>query len=760
MARRGSDHDFWYGTITDLANNRPEWAAEVLGQWLLRQEEVSLSEGQPNPFDSLGGRLGREQAPNALLKKIAQAAPSEFVTHVLEFMLRLMEANAGEGSDDQARMDRVWGFRHASRPLGLEDQLLEAMEAGLRKLAETDPKRCRPFIQRLKVSTLDTAQFLAARAYLGSPAYFADEAAKWLCDSRTALHLGYSDSPLWASRELVAAVSPFCSEEILGQLMEVLLRYETAWERRPENRSIRGRSQWILLGAVDPNRRSVKATRRVAELERKFGEQEPPAPEGIVVDFVGPPIPPEAAAHMTDEHWLSAMAKHSGERSELTRGGGFVGGAAQQAQVLKEETSKDPTRFARLILRFPDGTAEPYVSAVVRGIAEAEQPIDADLLGRVCLRATELGGSDTGRWIADLLARRAHEDMSEEVLELLVSLATQDPDPDQDIWRVAAPSGQPYLGGDVDSAALNCTRGEAVMSIGRVVLAKPERLATLAPALRRAAQDPIRAVRVATIEAVRYVRVVDASLALELFSAATEGLEEDVLTSRYLERFVHDCLRDHFDDVQPVLARMVTAQEPAASEAGSRQFAVASFFHSDLDAEVDQYLQGSVSQRKGAVEVFADNLAGEFRRDRCIQACIQAFDDDNKEVREAATRGFFALRDVELAPFARLFDSFAMSKAMADDPGPALHTLSESKRLLPDTALRLCERFVELHGSALADISTSAAGDALDVGKIVMRVYVHSRDAELRSRCLDLLDRMVEMGAYGIERQLELLTPQ
>jgi hypothetical protein len=760
MGRRGSDHDFWYGTITDLANSRPGWAAEVLGQWLLRQGGLSVAEGQPNPFESLEGRLGRERAPDGLLERIAQAAPAELISHVLEFMLRVMEVNAGEGTEDQARMDRVWGFRHASRPLSLDDQLLQAMEMALRTLAEADPEGCKPFIQRLRDSTLDTAQFLAARAYLGNPAYFADEAAIWLSNSRTALHLGYSDSPFWASRELIAAVSPACSDETLRQLTRVLLRYETVWERKPENRSIRGRSQWNLLGAVDPNRRPEEVVRRIGELDRKFGEAEPPEPRGIVGGIVGPPIPADAAEHMTDEHWLSAMAKYSKNRSELTRTGDFVGGAAQQGQVLKAETSKDPARFARLLLRFPDGTAEPYVSAVVRGIAEAEQPLDVDLLSRVCFRARELGGSDTGRWIADLLARRAHEDMPAELLELLGSLAIQDPDPERDIWRVAATGGEPYLGGDVDSAALNCTRGEAVMSIGRLVLAKPERLGNLVPALRQAAQDPVRAVRVATIEALRYVRLVDANLALELFSVALEDVEDDVLTSRYLETFVHECLRDHFANVQPTLTKMVTAEEPAASEAGSRQFAVASFFHSELDVEVDRYLQGSVPQRKGAVEVFADNLAGESRRDRCIQACIQAFDDQDKEVRQAATQGFYALRDVELTPFAQLFDSFAMSKAMADDPGPALHALSESKRLLPDTALRVCDRFVEVHGSAAADISTSVAGDALDVGKIVMRLYVHSPEADVRSRCLDLLDRMVEMGAYGIERQLEHLTPQ
>lgn len=49
------------------------------------------------------------------------------------------------------------------------------------------------------------------------------------------------------------------------------------------------------------------------------------------------------------------------------------------------------------------------------------------------------------------------------------------------------------------------------------------------------------------------------------------------------------------------------------------------------------------------------------------------------------------------------------------------------------------------------DISNSAADHAWDVGKIVLRVYTHGLKPELWSRCLDLLDRMVEKGAYGIE---------
>jgi hypothetical protein len=753
----GPDNGFWYGTITDLANSRPDWAAEVLGLWLARHVELSLENGHPNPFDPSGGILGKEQAPSEILQKIALAAPAAFVEHLLGSMLQVMDANAGTSTEDQARMDSVWRFRYTSPPLSLDDQLLRAMETALRRLAEVDPATGEPVIRRLRHSDLDTAQFLAARGYLGNPTYFADDAAEWLSRSRTALHLGYSDSPYWASRELIAAVSPACSAGTFRELSEVLLSYETLWERKPSNRSVRGLSQLTLLEALDTTRRTQGVVRRIGELRRKFGRGEAPEPRGIVGGIVGPPISAEASQRMTDEQWLRAMAKHSTDRSELSKAGKFVGGAAQQAQVLQTETTKDPVRFGRLLLRFPDGTAHPYFSAVIRGISEPGKPIPVDLLVPVCLRAAESGGSDAGRWIADLMAQRAHEDMPDELLDLLGSLATEDPDPAKDIWRVTASGGQRYLGGDVDSAALNSTRGEAVMAIGRIVLAKPERLAAFIPVLRRAAQDPIRAVRVATIEALRYVRLVDAAFAYDVFSAAVGDVEEDVLTSRYLERFVHESLRDHFDSVRPTLVRMVGAEEAAASEAGSRQFAVASFFDTKLDAEVDRFLHGSAPQRKGAIEVFADNLAQEARRDRSVEVCIHAFQDEDREVRQVAARCFYALQGVQFGPFSRLFEAFATSKAMVDDAGPALHALSESNSLLPDTALAVCERFAQIHGNAASDISTSAAGDALDVEKIVLRIYMHSEQFHLRSRCLDLLDRMVEIGAYGIERHLDLL---
>jgi hypothetical protein len=35
-------------------------------------------------------------------------------------------------------------------------------------------------------------------------------------------------------------------------------------------------------------------------------------------------------------------------------------------------------------------------------------------------------------------------------------------------------------------------------------------------------------------------------------------------------------------------------------------------------------------------------------------------------------------------------------------------------------------------------------------GKLLVRVYSQSRDERFRSRCLDAIDRMVSVGAFGL----------
>ena len=134
---------------------------------------------------------------------------------------------------------------------------------------------------------------------------------------------------------------------------------------------------------------------RLAELRRKFNRDDVPPPQGLTGGAVLPPIPEDRARRMSDRHWLTAMQHYGVADSPTWHNGRRVGDAWTQAQVLETLTKEDPQRFARLLLRIPPGTAEAYVAAILRGLADAR--VDHQLLLDVCRHAQRIGDSDTNR---------------------------------------------------------------------------------------------------------------------------------------------------------------------------------------------------------------------------------------------------------------------------------------------------------------------------------------------------------------------------
>lgn len=83
-----------------------------------------------------------------------------------------------------------------------------------------------------------------------------------------------------------------------------------------------------------------------------------------------------------------------------------------------------------------------------------------------------------------------------------------------------------------------------------------------------------------------------------------------------------------------------------------------------------------------------------------------------------------------------------------------LDALDDMTATLPDVAIEVCERTIEVAGADIADMRTSAAAAGPQVTSIVLRLY-RQADPGLRSRCLDLIDRLTEVAVYGVRQALE-----
>jgi len=128
-------------------------------------------------------------------------------------------------------------------------------------------------------------------------------------------------------------------------------------------------------------------------------------------------------------------------------------------------------------------------------------------------------------------------------------------------------------------------------------------------------------------------------------------------------------------------------------------------------------------------------------------------DDDDDEVQNKVA---FALRSAKelspetLTPFVTMFLD---SRAFSSRCGDLLHALERLPSFDASTSLLACERAVLLANADLGDIRTDRIRWGRSITRIVIRVYRQGDDC-IRSRCLDLIDRLSELNAYGVSEEL------
>jgi len=755
-APMAQNSDFWM-LLYEVRERHPDWCCEAIGHYLNRRLVLSMSGGQPNPFDDRGGTVASYGFAREVFETSSRGAPRAFIREVLPFMLRVMELTTPEG--DAPRHDPVWQYRFLGHPHDTSRQLLHAMESAFRTLAQHDPNAFAAIAEQfaLAASPFETVQFLLVRAYAASGASFADTAVRYLCDLPARLSTGYIEGEhgsVWATYKLLQAVTPHCSVGALECLEQVILGYYPAWERKAEARRWRGQSQWALLDAIDSARRSDRVTARLREWQRKFARESVTQPVGMQVEAVGSPIPEAATEEMSDESWLGAIARYrqDGEWPRMRRrDGGLAGGAFELAQALERRAKEDPRRFSSLMLRFPPDSHPTYHSAVLNGIADAQSDVELSLT--VCRHCHGLPGRPAGMAIVRLISKLAGRNLPDELLEILGWYATEDPHPDKEYWRTQTGSGDVYYGGDIIMAGLNSTRGAAAETLAKLLFAELSLVERVRATLDRMVQDPSIAVRSWVAETLVAVLNYDRGYAVTLFLRLCDT-EDVLLGTRFVEEFLSWAVRTHFAPLRPVLVRMLDSECTKAAEAGARQACLAGLYIDGAQDLAERCMHGTQTQRVGAAQVFAANVDRSQFRQTCLEGLVGAFHDASDKVQDAAAGCFRDIAQAELADFADLMIAFAKSPAYAKHNGNLVFALHESPFAPPEVICRASERFVEIAGASAGDISQAAAGDAHLLSELVLRAYATAPDEATKGKCLDAIDKLLEIGAYGIDEAL------
>ena len=408
-----------------------------------------------------------------------------------------------------------------------------------------------------------------------------------------------------------------------------------------------------------------------------------------------------------------------------------------------------------LVHHIPDDSNSSYFEAILQGLVRAD--IEMETVVQACLRCHRIPGHPLGRWVTGPLVHFAGSQLPNDALEMVAWYATEHPDPNPETVSSDITYGITYYQGgqelqryDPILVGMNSVRGSAAGFIARLLAPDDRYLSFFETHLKLMVKDPSDATRACVAEALLGVLRHSRDLAVELFVELCDA-DERLLATRHFEDFLKYAIPTHFAQLEPILVRMMKSEDEAVATSGARWGCYASLTVEEAWPLATQCSSGTKPQRLGAAEVYAVNLKLSAHRSVSEEMLVTLFSDPETEVRHEAARCFYGFEGRELREYEGLIAEYIQSPAFEPEHNPLFDALEKTTANMPDVVLTACERVFELAADKTGDTSTAVAGTSSTIAKLIVRVYSRTTDPSLRSRCLDIIDKMSLFRAYGLD---------
>ncbi|HEU5403154.1 MAG TPA: hypothetical protein VFU86_17490 [Terriglobales bacterium] len=738
------EQELWLSTY-DLAQHRPAWAVELLAAYLVdRPNAMALDSSK-----RVAALANREHSARELARLGAEGAPESFCALLLPYMLRVMEITASE-NDKLPIHDRQFYLRHTGlEGHKLSDVILAGMASSIRGLVRRNPDRAQPVLETLASSQFETAQWLLYEGLRTNGQRYAQWAVELLLQGSHRFLSGYSSNGVWTARQLIQAVGPYCSDSDYRALEAAILALRFPWEEK-------GPAWYMfnLLSGMQESRLSDTARRRLGELRRATGLEQPPEPEGATGGSIASPIPPENASRMNDEQWLRAIAKHNTDKTNWQN---FTGGAHELSGVLQQEAQRDPARFGALSLAFDNTTHSAYVTALLLAFGSAEPLDDGAPIFDAVRHIASLDNDDTPQLLGHAL-RHYYRSVPVDLIEMIVAQAANsasgDGDTDADSW---SSSDEDNVGRDIYGAGINSVRGATAITLGDLLVYDTDgsRTALVLPVLNQLAEDPSIPVRACAAHlihtSIRHAR----SEALEAFSRLVATEADYLYTTHTVTRLIAYVGCDDQDVARPVAERMLNSQVAEVRKNGGQLAAIGAMQWGITELLDSVLTSNDAAQREGAARLCAYRLLNTDDTSIVRRALNQFMDDSDEKVRRQVGELVVALRGQRLRPQKELLSRLIASSSFTEALPQLFITLEHAPDRVDDLILESTRRFIVIKGEESGDIRTRAAGDVRYVGELLIRAYAQVSAPIRRARILDLIDQLLEIGALGVADLVE-----
>lgn len=740
--------DFWT-SIDDLPNSRPDWAAEALAQHLR-----SMTNMQPEDI-----KLHSPSGERVVLE-VAKKAPAAFLEAVLPVFIDVVMRTA-QDCDGKLMIDRVWCYRsYRDECISFESALLLGIEDALKVLANTSVSEYTSYINQLKVyGNYDSVNFVIVRALTVAPPELADDTVEYLQENPKRLECGWSfggggDFHFWAAQKLIEHVAQHCENDAFERIEAVMIDHFPQWEKSKEGYRFRGEWQFVMLSALPTARLGSSTEAQLGKWHRKFPGREIQPPTASMVRCVGSPIEARAISRMKNSDWLRAFEAYDSDSASHRRPHVFLEGGAQQlSSVIESETERDPIRFAKLSEQFPANIHQYYYHALLRGLEKSNADMDTVL--PVVRRVFELRDKPGHRYLCDAIDKFSDEDIPEDILTIVGWCATESDDPkSDDLTKRSSEDDEDNSFDHILNNAINTVRGAAAQTVGSLLFDKEDRIPFFMPYLERMVHDLTVTVRATVANALLCLYKHDEVRAVDLFLVLVDTNNDHLFATHYVDRFLHYANVRHFHRLQPLLRRMLDSSVSAVREAGARHICLAQFSNQDVTDMVTECITGDDDQRKGAVSVAAANLFSLECAEYTHTVLPIFFNDPVKKIRDEAAKCFRRAEGRDLENAKPIIRAFLESAAFGENVDDLMRPMENSTADIAEEILMTCEAVIS-HMETISEAPTyQLHGQADNIVELVLRAYRQTDVAEVRTRCLDIVDRLLAQEVYGIAKEL------
>lgn len=161
--------------------------------------------------------------------------------------------------------------------------------------------------------------------------------------------------------------------------------------------------------------------------------------------------------------------------------------------------------------------------------------------------------------------------------------------------------------------------------------------------------------------------------------------------------------------------------------------------------------------RRAAARVYAANVSHPTVGAVCRDMVKPFFADADGAVRAEAALAFDHINDLSTEAQGELLAALLEAPPCREALERVIRALERSPVPLPYLVCRFAQRCVDAFRDGAGDLSRAGALAAMELSKIVVRLYAQTTDPAVWDTCLELIDEMERCRFYGLDDELQRL---